>query len=457
MTRLLPKSLLGQMVLLMGLALLLAQLVNFAFILSGQQRLSLAQSEGPAITRFVQVAAQAVEGSGAPARVPGLGRGRGAIFSLDSESIVDRAGLPREGDVEARLQAALSEAGIEARQVRAATSIDLGRFRAGFDDHRSGRRGHAEQQVVLLAAQLPDGTWLNGRLEAPRRDPWLLWRLIGSTVALYALVLGAMLWIAWRIARPVRDLTRAAEQFEGRRAPEPVEPRGPGDLRKAIEAFNAMNLRVSALLDEKDRMLGAIGHDLRTPLASIRIHAEAMEPEEERARLIATVEEMSATLEDILVLARTGRAREESRPMDVGALADALVEDYRERGADVVFEGGDEAVADVQPNLLRRAIRNLIDNALAYGACARVRARAEGTAVAIEIEDDGPGIPEGRMATVIQSFTRLEGSRNRNTGGIGLGLAIADSIARAHGGELRLRNGPQGLIASLVIARRQGR
>jgi signal transduction histidine kinase len=443
------------MVLLMGLALLIAQLANFAFILSGQQRLSLAQSEGPAITRFVQVAAQASLGSDAPSRLPSVARGHGASFSLDGESIVDRAGLPRESDIEARLQAALAEAGINARQVRAATSFDIGRFRPGLDDHRGGRRAPPERQVLLLAAQLPDGIWLNGRLEAPRRDPWLLWRLIGSTVALYALVLGAMLWIAWRIARPVRDLTRAAEQFEGRRAPEPVEPRGPGDLRKAIEAFNDMNRRVSALLDEKDRMLGAIGHDLRTPLASIRIRAEAMEPADERARLVATVEEMSATLEDILVLARTGRAREESRPMDVGALADALVEDYRERGTEVVFEGGDEAVAEVQPNLLRRAIRNLIDNALAYGTHARVRTRAEGASVVIEVEDDGPGIAEDRMDMVVQSFTRLESSRNRNTGGIGLGLAIVESVARAHAGELRLRNGPRGLIASLVIARRE--
>jgi signal transduction histidine kinase len=444
------------MILLMGLALLVAQLINFAFILSGQHRLSVAQTEGPAIARFVEVAAQVSEGGNAALSLPRLPRIRGAIFSLDGESLVDRAGLEREGAVEIRLESSLAEAGIETRQVRAATSSDLGRFRSDFGDGRR-RRGHDERQIVLLAAQLADGAWLNGRMEAPRGDPWLIWRLLGSTLALYALVLGAVLWIAWRIARPLRDLTRAAEQFEGRHSLEPVEPHGPRDLRKAIEAFNEMNRRVSALLDEKDRMLGAIGHDLRTPLASIRIRAENMEPEAERARLVATVEEMGATLEDILILARTGRAREELRPMDVGALADALVEEYRERGLDVVFEGDSGAIADVQPNLLRRAVRNLIDNALAYGVRAKVRARIEADMVLIEVEDQGPGIPQNRMATVVQSFTRLEESRSRDSGGAGLGLAIAESVARAHGGELRLRNGHPGLVASLLIPRNDAR
>jgi len=305
---------------------------------------------------------------------------------------------------------------------------------------------------VLLAAEMPDGVWLNGRLEAPRGDPWLIARLLAATLALYALVLAATWWIARRIVRPVRDLTAAAERFHGRSEPASVEPRGPADIRQAVEAFNAMNRRVSTLLDEKDRMLGAIGHDLRTPLASIRIRAESMEPAGERERLIGTVEEMAATLEDILVLARTGRPREQSRAMDLSALIDALIEDYRERGCDVSFEAGPSVVAEVQPNLLRRAVRNLIDNALRYGSSTRVRVGDGPDGRTIVVEDDGPGIPDCELRAVLEPFRRLESSRNRETGGAGLGLAIAKAVAEAHGGSLRLSNRPEGgLTATLSI------
>ena len=302
-----------------------------------------------------------------------------------------------------------------------------------------------------MAAQLEDGSWLNGRFDVPRPDRWLIHRLLMATLILYALVLGAVLWIAMRLARPLRALTAAAERFQGRTGGEPVEPRGPVDVRRAIEAFNAMNRRTLTLLDEKDRMLGAIGHDMRTPLASLRIRAENMEPEEERAKLIATVEEMAATLEDILVLARTGRAREKVRPVDLAALADALVEEYRSVGAAVEFEPSRRAVLDVQPDLLRRALRNLIDNGLAYGERARVRVAEDKEGVTLIVEDDGPGMTDEEMAEALEPFTRLESSRSRETGGAGLGLPIARAAAQAHGGDLVLSRSPQGGLSARIF------
>ncbi|MFN3389278.1 MAG: ATP-binding protein [Allosphingosinicella sp.] len=448
MKRFLPRSLLGQMMLLIGAALLVAQMVNFALILSDRQRLSLAQTEAPAVAHFVHTAAQARSNGGFA--VPARG-GRGAAYAVGGKSLIDQAGLPRTPALEARLRAALAEAGIEARQVRAARSTDFRRFRPGGGEGRPPRRAGGERQILLLAAELGDGVWLNGRIVAPRGDPWLPYRLLGATIALYILVLAAAFWIARRLARPLQDLTHAAEAFEGRSAAEHVEPRGPADVRRAVDAFNAMNRRVSTLLDEKDRMLAAIGHDLRTPLASIRIRAENMEPAAERERLVAIVEEMHATLEDILVLARTGRPRETLRRIDIGALADALVEEYRDRGENVTFDGEAGAVANVQPNLLRRAVRNLIDNALAYGTRATVRAVPGKDAVIVEVEDDGPGIPEDRIGEVVEPFRRLEASRSRETGGAGLGLAIVQAIASAHGGTLRLRNRGGGLTASITL------
>jgi signal transduction histidine kinase len=467
MRRLLPRSLIGQMLLLMGLALLVAQLINFSVLLNREQRLSLAQSEGPAIGRFVQAAGLVARlgadalpdgplaglggefGRPPPPAQPPFGPGRPRIrpFTLDSSPIV--AG-PSDAALESRLSGALREADVPVREVRARRGADLNAFPRLAE--RRAARGAPPRELMLISAQLPDGQWLNARLLVPRADPLLLQRLLLATLALYGLVLGAVIWIAMTIARPLRDLTRAAESFEGRNEVAPVEPRGPADLQQAINAFNAMKRRVVGLLDEKDRMLGAIGHDLRTPLASLRIRAESAEPETERDAMVRTITEMSETLEDILILARTGRSREPVRLVDVAALADSAVEDFRALGKDVEFEESPRLPLEVQSNLLRRAIRNLIDNAVEYGERARVRVIAEGERAAIEVDDDGPGIPEDRIAYVLHPFERLEGSRNRQTGGAGLGLAIARAVAEGHGGTLILANRPEGgLRARLVI------
>lgn len=463
MNRLFPRSLIGQMILLMGVALLIAQIINFSVLLNREQRLSLAQSEGPAIARFVEAASLVTRMGpnalpdrpfGGPSRMerpampgpPPFGPifPRFRPFALNPFSIVGGA---RDAALESRIATALREGGVQVREVRARRGGD--RF-SRLAERRM--RGAPPRELMLISAQLPDGQWLNARLLVPRADPLLLHRLLFATLALYIVVLGAVIWIARRVARPLRDLTRAAESFEGRNEVAPVEPRGPADLQQAILAFNAMNRRVVGLLDEKDRMLGAIGHDLRTPLASMRIRAETLEPEAEREALVRTIEEMSETLEDILILARTGRSREPARLVDVAALADSAVEDFRALGKDVEFEDSPRLPLEVQSNLLRRAIRNLIDNAIEYGERSRVRVLAEGKGAAIEVDDDGLGIPEGRIAHVLRPFERLEGSRSRETGGAGLGLAIARAVAEAHGGSLMLANRPEGgLRARLII------
>jgi signal transduction histidine kinase len=441
-----PRSLLGQMLLLMGAALLVAQLVNFAFILNEQQKLSLAQNEGPAIIRFAQTVERISTAPPAMRAFLAADRpGPGAIYRIAAGNAIDGTGLPRNGAVEKRLAAALAGAGVHTDAVRGATL----QARAAPAPHRHRHPG--EHRIVLLSARLGDGSWISGRFDVPRTDPYLIHRLLLATLVLYALVLSAVLWIAARLGRPLRALTLAAERFEGRTEAEPVEPSGPSDIRQAIFAFNAMNERTVALLDEKDRMLGAIGHDLRTPLASIRIRAEAMGPEDERSKLVATVEEMAATLEDILVLARTGRAREQVRPVDVSALADALVEEYRALGRDAAFEPSPRIVLDVQPNLLRRALRNLIDNAVAYAGQARVRVREEDGAVEMLVDDDGPGIDEDRLQEALEPFSRLDESRNRGSGGAGLGLAIARAVAQAHGGDLTLSRRPEGGLSARIV------
>src|SRR5690606_15549179 len=182
----------------------------------------------------------------------------------------------------------------------------------------------------------------------------------------------AALWIASRLGRPLRDLTAAAQQVGAAGEPQEVKVQGPGDVRQTLEAFNAMSRRVTQLLREKDVMLGALGHDLRTPLASLRIRIESMEPEAERLKAIRPIEEASGLPEDILELARQGRSKEPVQTMDISIIVEDMVEDYAETGAPVSLTSSEKAPVACRPVLFRRALRNLIDNAISYGERARL-------------------------------------------------------------------------------------
>jgi signal transduction histidine kinase len=437
-----PRSLAGQMALLLGLALLVAQLANFALILNERQKLSLSRNQGPALTTLATAAADYASADPIfrPALLADNSRGGIRLSAGKTSGVADGE---RDAELEDRVRQALVDGG-------AGTPHLLATSAPGTERNPSRR----DAQILRIAIQQKDGSWLNARLYTPRRDPWLGARLGAATLLLYLLVLGASVWLAARIARPLRDLTRATDLFQGRSAPIDVPERGPSDVRRAIRAFNAMSTRMSALLGEKDTMLGAIGHDLRTPLASVRIRLESMEPADESAAAAATLDEMNRILDNILTLARTGRPRDEARQMDVAALAEALVEDYRDAGAMVTFTGADRTVAAIHPDMLRQALRNLIDNAIKYGGSAAVSVGATADAVAITVSDSGPGIPPEELEQVLAPFYRIEGSRNRATGGTGLGLAIAKSVAEMHGGTLTLAAAtPTGLRATISVPR----
>jgi len=445
MRRFLPRSLGGQMALLIGVALLLAQLASFAYLVIERQQFGRTEIETPAITRFASATADYVQ---AAADFKGLvltdASRRGARYEAGPQSAVT-PNLKRRGDTEAQLSRSLDSAGIVVRQIRAA--IDPQPI---LRQTRDGRRRNL--QTLVLSAQLNDGQWVNGRVGIPAAPALITPDIVVGTLILYLFVLGAALLIGARIARPLRNLTHAAEGFQGRNEPVVVDPAGPSDLRNAIAAFNAMNERVVSLLEEKDRTLGAIGHDLRTPLASLRIRAESVEPEEERDRMIRTIEEMSQTLDDLLVLARSGRVREPAERSDVTMLVSDIVAEYRERGEIVTFDRDREVMAKIQPNLLRRAVRNLIDNALKYGNDAGVAVSRASDWVSIAVMDRGPGLPDAEFDRITGAFYRAEPSRNRQTGGAGLGLAIAQSITDAHGGRLEFANREGGgLIATILL------
>jgi signal transduction histidine kinase len=439
--RWLPRSLVGQMAVLIGIALLLAQLAGFAFVLVERQQFNRAEIDTPAITRFTSTAADFAQA--APEFQPlvlGDASRRGARYALGSAPSVG-GDLDRRSDTEDRLRQSLASSGVQITDVRAA-----------LDPRRSGETRRRRGGAMLLSAQLPDKRGLNARLPVPAPPPLVTPELWVGTLLIYLFVLSAAVFIAVRLARPLRRLTEAAEAFRGRSEPLTVEPSGPSDLREAILAFNAMNERVVKLLEEKDRTLGAIGHDLRTPLASLRIRAESVEPEEDRERMIATIEEMTATLEDILTLARSGRSAEPKERIDAAALVRALADEYRELGQPVAVapEGAHFVIA--QPNLLKRAIRNLADNAIKYARETAIEVRRTDDRVEIAVLDRGPGLSEEDLAKVTGAFYRGEPSRNRETGGAGLGLSIAQAIVEAQGGTLTLANRDGGgLTATMAL------
>jgi signal transduction histidine kinase len=203
-------------------------------------------------------------------------------------------------------------------------------------------------------------------------------------------------------------------------------------------------------------MLGAIGHDLKTPLAALRVRIESVEDEGERGKMAATIEDITRSLDDILSLARVGRPSDPLEPAELSALVGQVCEEYEDMGESVSFEPGERVVLPIRTTWLRRALRNLIGNALRYGGAARVSLTKDFGGVAITVEDDGPGIPEADLARMLEPFTRGEPSRSSSTGGAGLGLTLARAIADQHGGTLQLinRRGAEGSVTGLTATLR---
>lgn len=449
MTRFWPRSLSSQLAVLVAIALFVAQAINFAMLYQGRQQILLQQIVGPAVTRIVDANEQP-PGATEP---EDLRRGRVRVLA---ENPIPPGRHGHHG-IETALRLALNDAGIPVGKI--ATQVRPFRLGQGHIE-RFGRR-RAERYArfgaeMIIAVEQPGRGWLVMSSPWPRSDWPLLWQLIAQTLILYVVVLVPVLWGARRISQPLQSLASATRRFKPGEAQSPLAEQGPQDVRSVIAAFNALRLRVTAMLDEKDRMLGAIGHDLRTPLAALRVRIESVEDDDDRARMADTIDEMNRTLDDILSLARLGRPSEARTEVDLTALVDAVVEDFIAIGSPVSFVEADRITLPLRPSLMRRAIRNLIENAVKYGVSAEVRVVPSKDQVAITVADQGPGIPVDKLEDVFDAFTRLETSRNRDTGGAGLGLALARAIVREAGGEVTLTNRPGGGLDATITLPRQG-
>jgi signal transduction histidine kinase len=275
--------------------------------------------------------------------------------------------------------------------------------------------------------------------------------LVSSIVGV--VLLTALVWAAFATTRPINDIATAAEQLVGDLSAPPIVERGPKPVRHLARSFNKMQADLLRLMSERTVTLAAIAHDYRTYLTRLRLRVESIVDEKQRGKAIADLDEMSALIDDTLLLARVGSSRARIQVMNAAQLAADCVERALEAGARVTFTAGPGAT-DVYASAMsiRRAIDNLIDNAVKYGGAAHVRVASEDGDVVISVSDEGPGIAKDDLESLTQPFVRLEQSRSRATGGAGLGLAIAKSLVEASGGRLSLSSAPgEGLRAEISL------
>ncbi len=253
-----------------------------------------------------------------------------------------------------------------------------------------------------------------------------------------------MVLMVRRITRPLAGLALAADRFGRGEAVPPLAEQGPLDVQETIRAFNHMRARLERFVQDRTRMLAAISHDLRTPITALRVRAELIDELDTRGKLLATLDEMQGITEATLAFVREEAAQEDTRLLDLDALIQTVCDDLSDMGQDVTFTGPGKTLYRCRSVSLRRALSNLVENAVTYGQRAWVTLTEEGDVLGITIDDNGPGIAAPDMERVFEPFVRLEASRSCETGGVGLGMTIARSIVRGHGGDITLTNRPEG-------------
>ena len=309
------------------------------------------------------------------------------------------------------------------------------------------------RSAVVGELRLPEGDWLLFRTHAVVQSLDLaLGRVALALVpAIGLLILSGLL--VRRALGPLRHLARATERV-GTGGTTILAEEGSSEVRQLIRAFNAMQHRIHALIEDRTRALAAVGHDLRTPLARVQLRAESVGEAGLRDAITRDIFEMEAMLESLLAFLAGDDEPEEAVIIDVAVLAATIVDDACDRGADARYIGPAHAELRIRPVALRRALNNLVENAIHYGGNAVVSLIAEPAAVRLLVDDDGPGIPPARMEDVLQPFTRLDRARTRNTKGLGLGLAIVARAVEIEGGTLTLSNRPgRGLRAAIALPR----
>lgn len=464
--RLWPRRAGGQLALLLILVLLVAQIITIV-ILAGER-------QGALRSASLEHVLQRVADGYTLADTTDPDRQERILRALSSPTLrlsIDPAPYLPEDRASGMTRRLADELGLPVDQVRTAMEADEDDCLPDRDDHRDRERHddehheyeehrddddhrderHECQPVLGVSLALSSGQWFNARARPPAPS-WLWLKATLTSVGITAVLLTLTLLLAVRrILRPMNELSRAAHAF-GRGEKVRIPEKGPEDVREVTRAFNQMQDQVGRAQEDRARLLAALAHDLRTPITSMRLRVEMLPEGEDRDRLLDSLREMQHLAEATLDFIR-GSTTEQHRRYDLATLLDSLCGDLQEMGLAVHCEDSPRCVVQGQPEAVKRALRNLIENAVNYGEQAEVTLETTDSEAVVTIVDQGPGIPEAELERVFEPFYRLEHSRSRETGGAGLGLAIARTLIRGMGGDIRLGAGPngQGLRVSVTL------
>jgi signal transduction histidine kinase len=314
--------------------------------------------------------------------------------------------------------------------------------------------GHSWNQAVI-GMRLPDGEWLDVTAELEPLRPWHSPTFLMSFLLMTAAAALLTLWAVRRLTAPVRTLAAAAEALGRDVNAAPLPEDGPTEVAVAAVAFNTMAARIRRFVQDRTELLTAIGHDLRTPITRLKLRAEFVEDDEQRAKILIDLEELEALVSATLAFGRDARTTEPVTSLDLPELLRTILDEAGDAHPDIVdrlrYEGPSHLTVRARSLALKRVVVNLVVNAVNYAGSATVRlSHPAARTVVVEIEDSGPGIPPAELERVFEPFFRGEPSRNRETGGVGLGLPIARNIMRAHGGDVVLANRLSGGVKATV-------
>jgi signal transduction histidine kinase len=463
MTRFLPRSLKGQLILLILVGLLLSQAAGFVFILNDQKSRIRSEWLHNMLTRVATVR-DVIESTPGDLhdKILKTSSSWALKFAIDPEPLSRSKEESQSESVQQETTKVFGDRADEVNVTILQSSSEESFFEALFEglwrDIRqtfSPERSRvgpppARPTYANVSAPLKSGLWLNvtvtPRGGGPHVSPLLVQFATMAAISAIGIVL-----VLSRLTQPLKELAQAAAALGRGESAAKLDEKGPREVQETIRAFNDMQERLSRFVLDRTKMLAALGHDLRTPITTLRLRAEFIEEDEVRQKILQTLNEMQEMAEATLSFAREEAAQEKTRLVDVGALVSTVCDDLTDTGFPVECADTGSFTIRCRPSGLKRAFRNIVENAVAYGRGARVFVEHKRGDVAVMIDDDGPGIPAIDMERVFSPFVRLENSRNMDTGGVGLGLAIARSIIRNHGGDITLQNRSEGGLRVTII------
>ena len=450
MKTLLPDSIIGRtMIVLLG-GLMLSHLVSF-FIYYGHREEARKAAGGYAIAQRIANLARLVDEAPSDWQQRIIAASNDPSFTAsisDVPIVTDDSNSSVALSVRDYLAAQLTSAGQHLPQPRVAT---LATENVASDPHpedaaRSHRHGASHmglgRSVDALQVSMPlkDGDWLSFVAQFPSETSSTSRQLLVAMAIMSFVILGLSAWLVRSVVRPLDELATAADRFEKDLSAPPMPVNGTHETRQAAQAFNSMQSKLRELIENRTRLLAAISHDLRTPLTTLRLRAENHSDDEDRDKMLATIAEMNMMISATMQFAKDEAQPGPRRRTDLTALLASVVADLSDNGLPVEMAPSPPVIYECHPDIIKRALTNLIENGVKYGGSVRASIAIATSSVEILIDDDGPGIDFAELERVFQPFYRIEGSRGRETGGIGLGLAIARSAVEAHSGSLTLHN-----------------